>query len=229
MRMIFCYSGNFSTVKAVQLEDNNYTQYTNDHNETIYTINISDEQLQQAQIEELREKYEGPFNLLNNEYSYTYTPLNSYTTGNNATDYILIGTRLSWAQRSSVTISATASFTVSATYQDITGSSTVSMGINDTISFDSNYDSKLGLFGRIKLTQYRITITDNYSGSQVGSYTDYDLTILSKAYRPVYAENGGKLFFKYGGTRYYAKMLKRSLDSPTLTSSDYEIAYRSEF
>lgn len=217
-------SVNLSNAKAMEPE---WIRTIDSEGNIVETLNMSDEEIEAMQIANLKQKYEKS---RMDEYVYNYESLGQvYDTGAGVTTYILVGSNLGWAQRSQFSFDSTITFSVSAVYKAITGQTSISMRVGETISFDSSMDSKLGTFARIKTNKYRETVTEKYSGNVVSSYIENSALVSDRTYRPIYRNSSNNIVFKYGGSTYQAKILRPTLKTPPTSSSDIVNATNSNF
>ena len=221
---------NLNTTKAL---DSNWITSIDSEGYKIETLNMTDEEIIEMQINELKQKYE---KARTDEYVYTYTFIENKFDSYSAIDedsevlkLILIGSKLSWTQRDSYNFSLSVSFGATAAYKAITGNTAISMNVGQTVKFKSTLDSKLGLFARVKTNRYKVTVSTKYSGTVVSTYYENMLLLTEKTYRPIYKSLDNKIVYYYGEEQYQAKILKPSLTSAPTKKSDVINATTSNF
>lgn len=217
---------NFNGINT-QADEQKWIRSIDSEGNVVESLDMSESEIEEMQISILKQKYEST---RTGGYVYSYKKVKQvYDTGSNITSYILIGSNLGWKQRSQCTFGKNVSFSLTAGYKNITGSASMSMSVEETISFDSSMDSKLGIFGRIKTNQYKVTKTDKYSGKVISSYTENMMLVFDRTYRPIYRKSNNKIIFKYSKSTYQASILKSKLKKAPTKKSDFENATNSNF
>lgn len=196
----------------------------------IESLDLSDEEIIQLQISELKKKYESNPSPRMDEIIYSYDFIKEmYDTGASVTSYALVGSKYDWAQRGSITTSGSVTFGVTSAFKNITGSASISMGTSQTYTTDSSMDSRLGVFARIKTNRYRVTKKEKYSGRVISTYYTNKELIFDRTTRPIYTNSSNNIIFKYSGNTYSAKIIKPGLTSAPTSASGYINATRSNF
>lgn len=191
-------------------------------------LNMTDEEIEDYEISQLKSKYEDKLSRSGYTYEYTYIS-KLWETGYSTDDYILIGKYFSWGRRSSIYIDKTVKFGISGAYRNIKGISEISLSIKETIPFNSSYDNALGLFEAMSTTRYKVTQKDQYSGSVIATWYENVLTPLARTYRPIYVRSGTTISYQNGNSFVNAKMILNSLATPPTSNNHIVTATRSVF
>lgn len=209
--VLFNFTGIYSFAQSSEPELK-WKVIEDEYGEVTQILDMTEAEIEEYQIAQLKEKYETNMES-RSDYIYEYEKIdNYYDSGTDVTDKILIGNKYDWDQRSSITTSSSLSYTLAGVFRTLSGTVSLSYGIAQTYSFDSSYDSCMGLFARLQTTTYNVTKKIKYADIVVATYEETICTPLSKVSRPIYVKTGSLISYKYGETWYYAKMLNPSID-----------------
>lgn len=195
----------------------------------VEVLDMTEEEMRNYEISQLRNQ-SSLISTFTSGYTYEYKYVKSvYDTGTSSTSKILIGDFLDWAQRTSYTLTKAVSISLQGAYKNITGSSTISYEGTDQFDFDKTYDNCLGLFVRLRISQYKIIKKDKYTNTVISTSLLNVMTECEKSLRQIYDKGDGNLSYKYSGVWKEAKMIKKTLTAVPTQSSDFVRATRSVF
>lgn len=203
-------------------EDEEWITYVDGN--VVQTINKSDNEIIEAQIETLKEKYE-----TSDEYTYRYEFESSiYDSGEKIYDYVLTGVLYNtWTRSSYIDLNGTYTFDLCEAFMTITGIEDIDLEIDETIYTDTEYDSCLGLFVRLQTNGFTITETNNSTG-EATTYYEQVTYVSERTYMPIYSIDQ-EIFFIFDDVFYQAKTIDSNQSEAILSSDDLVYASEDEF
>lgn len=158
-----------------------------ENGEIMEVLDMSEAEIQEYEVSQLQKKYKSLLSPKSWIYDYEFERIKTvYDSGDNTTNKILIGQSNNWSQSSRIFTTNRITFQLDNICCDLTGKSKMSTSTKEYYDTDNRYDSCLGLFARVVISEYQITQKNIMNGDVLTVTSDNVMTIYSKSVAPIY-------------------------------------------